>query len=153
MTHIEGEIVINRALEEVFDFVADERNEPLYNPRMLRAEKISPGPIGVGTRFRAETKTMRGSAEMVIEVTAYERLRRLGSSTQLSSMEIHGTLAFAPFPEGTRMHWEWDVEPRGLFKPFGSIVAWMGRRQERRIWANLKRYLEAQSDAVIVPQE
>jgi hypothetical protein len=90
---------------------------------------------------------------MVIEVTAYERLRRLGSSTQLSLMEIHGTLAFEPFREGTRMHWEWDVEPRGLFKPFGSIVAWMGRRQERRIWANLKRYLEAQSDAVIVPQE
>jgi hypothetical protein len=153
MTRIEGEIVINRPLEEVFDFVADERNEPRYNPRMLRAEKISPGPIGVGTRFRAETKTMRGSAEMVIEVTTYERLRRLGSSTQLSSMEIHGTLAFEPFPEGTRMHWEWDVEPRGLFKPFSSIVAWMGRRQERRIWANLKRYLEAQPDALSVPQE
>jgi hypothetical protein len=153
MTRIEGEIVINRPLEEVFDFVADERNEPRYTPRMLRAEKISPGPIGVGTRFRAETKTMRGSAEMVIEVTAYERLRRLGSSTQLSLMEIHGTLAFEPFRERTRMHWEWDVEPRGLFNPFSSRVAWMGRRQERRIWASLKRYLEAQPDALIVPQE
>jgi len=39
MAHIEGEIVIKRPVDEVFDFVADERNEPRYNPRMLRAER------------------------------------------------------------------------------------------------------------------
>jgi hypothetical protein len=33
----------------VFDFVADERNEPRYNPRICRAEKLSPGPVGRGT--------------------------------------------------------------------------------------------------------
>ena len=32
MVRIEGEIVIKRPVEEVFDFVADERNEPRYNP-------------------------------------------------------------------------------------------------------------------------
>jgi hypothetical protein len=32
---IGGEIFINRPVEEVFDFVADARNEPRYNPRML----------------------------------------------------------------------------------------------------------------------
>lgn len=54
---------------------------------------------------------MRGSAEL-LEVTAYERpAQGLASSTQLSSMEIGGTLDFDPVPEGTRMHWEWDVEP------------------------------------------
>lgn len=31
MAHVEGEIIINRPVEEVFDFVADERNEPHYN--------------------------------------------------------------------------------------------------------------------------
>jgi hypothetical protein len=141
-----GEIVINRPVEEVFDFVADERNEPRYNPLMLRAEKISPGPIGVGTRFRAETKTRRGSAEMMIECTAYERPRRLASSTQLSSMGIRGAVAFDPVPEGTRMYWEWDVEPRGLFKLMSPMIARMGRRQEQTIWTNLKRFLEARAD-------
>ena len=28
MVHIEGEIIIDRPVQEVFDFVADERNEP-----------------------------------------------------------------------------------------------------------------------------
>ncbi|HZC99498.1 MAG TPA: methyltransferase domain-containing protein [Actinomycetes bacterium] len=45
MIHIEGEIVINRSVEAVFDFVADERNEPRYNPRMRQAEKMSEGPM------------------------------------------------------------------------------------------------------------
>jgi hypothetical protein len=30
MVRVDGEIVINRLMEEVFDFVADEGNEPRY---------------------------------------------------------------------------------------------------------------------------
>ena len=37
--------------EEVFDFVADERNEPIYNPNILVSEKVTAGPIGAGSRF------------------------------------------------------------------------------------------------------
>ena len=51
--HVEGEMIIMRPVEEVFDFVADEPNEPAYNRRMVRTEKISPGAIGAGARFRA----------------------------------------------------------------------------------------------------
>ena len=58
MVPIEGEIVIKRPLEEVFDFVADERNEPRYNPQMRRVELVTPGPIGLGTRFRVEMTRM-----------------------------------------------------------------------------------------------
>ena len=56
---IAGDIVIERPVEEVFDFVADERNEPRFNPRILRAEKISPGPIGFGTRAEVKARVGR----------------------------------------------------------------------------------------------
>jgi hypothetical protein len=143
MARIEGEIVIARPVEAVFDFVADERNEPGFNPRMVRAEQISPGPIGVGTRFRAETTRMGRPVPMIIEFTAYERPRRLASTTHLSTMEIHGTLTFDPVPEGTRMRWNWDVRPRGLARLTSPMITRMGERQERTIWGNLKRLLEA----------
>jgi Polyketide cyclase / dehydrase and lipid transport len=77
MARIEGDLVINRPVEEAFDFVADERNEPCYNPRIRRAEQLSPGPIGRGTRFGAEARTRSRTVPMVIEITAYERPRRL----------------------------------------------------------------------------
>ena len=148
MVRIEGEILINRPAEEVFDFVADERNEPRYNPHMRRAEQISDGPIGLGTRFRAEIVSMGRPVEMVIEFTGYDRPRRLASSTHMSSMDTHGGLTFDPVPEGTRMRWSWDVEPRGILKLMSPLVAWMGRRQEQRIWTSLKHLLEGQATDV-----
>src|SRR5690349_1035328 len=128
MVRIDGEIVINRPVEEVFDFVADERNEPRYNPRMLRAEQVSPGPIGRGTRFQAEVTTMGRPSEMVIEFTDFERPRRLASSTHLSTMDIAGILTFDPLAEGTRMRWSWELRPRGMLKLMTPLVARMGRR-------------------------
>jgi len=144
MVGVEGEIVINLPVEDVFDFLADERNEPRFNPRMRGAEKISEGPIGVGTRFRAEVVSMGRPIEMVIEYTGYERPRRLASTTHMSSMDIQYTLTFEPVPEGTRMRWSGDLEPRGIFKLMSPMVARLGRRQERRIWTGLKRLLEGQ---------
>jgi hypothetical protein len=58
VARIEGEIVIERPIEEVFDFVADERHEPRFNARMVHAELISESPIGLGMRFRTELQTM-----------------------------------------------------------------------------------------------
>jgi uncharacterized protein YndB with AHSA1/START domain len=143
MVHIEGEIFINRPVEEVFDVVADERNEPRYNPRLLCVEQISSGPIGRGTQFRAATKTMGRPVQMTIEFTDYERPRHLASLTHLPTMEIRGALSFDPVPEGTRMGWSWELQPRGVLRLLRPLIARRGKRQEEAIWAGLKQFLEA----------
>lgn len=143
MAHVEGQIIIHRPVDEVFDFVADERNEPRYNPQMRRAEQISAGPIGVGTTFRAESTSLGRPVEMTIAYTNFERPQQLTSLTHLATMDIQGTLTFDPVPEGTRMRWFWELEPRGALKLMTPVVALIGRRQERTIWTALKQYLEA----------
>jgi hypothetical protein len=144
MARIEGEIMIHRPVEEVFDFVADERNEPRYNPRMVRAEMLTPEPVGLGSRFRAEMRTWPRPVVMSVEFTGYDRPRRLASTTRLSTMDIQGTLTFDPVPVGTRMRWSWQMRPRGLLKLLTLVMAGIGRRQEEAIWTGLKRVLEAQ---------
>jgi uncharacterized membrane protein len=148
MIHIEGEIDINRPVEEVFDAVADERNEPRYNPRLLWVEKISSGPIGRGTRFRAATKTIGRPVEMTIEFTDYQRPRRLGSSTHMPTMEIEGALSFDTVPQGTRMRWSWELQPQGVLRLLTPLITLMGRRQEETMWAGLKRFLETQEGSL-----
>ena len=143
VARVAGEIVISRPIEDVFDFVADERNEPRYNAHMLRAEKISEGPIGVGTRFRAELKTMGRTMPMVVQFTGFERPRRLASLTRSAMMETVGALTFEPAASGTLMRWEWDVRPHGPLKLMGPLVGIIGRRQERRVWGNLKQLLDS----------
>jgi len=131
MARIEGELVIHRPVQEVFDFVADERNEPRYNPRICRAEQLSPGPIGRGTRFRAEAVTLGRTTGMTIEYTIYERPRRLASSIRMPAADITGTLRFDPVTNGTRMGWSWLVRPRGLYRLLTPVIVRVGRRQEQ----------------------
>ena len=129
MGGISGELVINRPVEEVFDFIADERNEPRYNPRMLCADKLSPGPIGLGTRFSAQMTSRRRPVELTIELIGFDRPRRLASLTRLTTMEIRGTLTFDPVPEVTQMRWAWILQPRGLLKLLTPLVVRLGQPQ------------------------
>jgi len=140
---IQGAIDIKRSPEAVFDFVADERNECLFNPRMLSVSLLSDEPIGTGSRFQAVMKTGARKTDMVIEWTAFERPARLASVTRMRSMGIEGALTFEPAAGGTRMSWSWEIKPRRFLRAASPIVEWMGRRQEREIWASLKEVLEA----------
>jgi hypothetical protein len=100
VTRIDGEVVVERPVEEVIDLVADPRDEPLYNPDMARVELLTP------------------------------------------ALDTHGTLSFEPVAGGTRMRWNRELEPRGTYRLLGPLIAILGNRMERRIWAEMKRHLE-----------
>jgi len=59
---IEGEIIIKRTVEEVFDFCADESNEPRYNPRMTprRADLVRGDRPGLAVPGRDEDDGTKG---------------------------------------------------------------------------------------------
>ena len=142
MARIDGDIVIGRPVEAVFDYVADQSNEPQYNPQMVRAEKITAGPVGAGTRFRSAVASMGRTAGMLIECTGYDRPRRLDSVTTMRQADISYTLTFEPAAAGTRMHWSGQVRPKGALRLLGPAITRLGTRQEQRIWASLKRHME-----------
>jgi hypothetical protein len=96
MAGIEGEIIIARPVDVVFDYVADQSNEPQYNPQMVRAEKITAGPVGKGTRFRSAVASMGRTAEMLIECTGYDRPTRFATTTTMRQADISYTLRFDP---------------------------------------------------------
>ena len=144
MAKIHGSTVIARPVEEVFDFVADERNEPKYNRRMVRVDKVTPGPITDGTRWSATVESRGQPIELNIEVTDYTRPSRLASTTRMPAAEIRGAVTFEPAPGGTRMRWSWELQPKGALRLMGPVIARLGRRQETEIWAGLKRYMERQ---------
>jgi carbon monoxide dehydrogenase subunit G len=143
MATIEGEIYIERPPEVVFDFVADERNEPRYNPKMTAVSLVSTPPIGDGSRFTATMKSRARTFTMMIEFTDFERPTRLGSVSTVGPMRTVGALTFEPKGSGTLLSWSWNIRLRGVTKLAAPIVSWMGRRQEYAIWTGLKTMLEA----------
>ena len=80
---------------------------------------------------------------VLLEFTAFERPVRLGSHSSFSGIITDGELTFEAIGDSTRMRWVWDIQPTGILKMFTPLVVSMGRRQETRIWSQLKQCLEA----------
>jgi uncharacterized protein YndB with AHSA1/START domain len=143
MPHINGEVTIAAPVSEVFDMVADERNEPRYNPRIVRAEKVTEGPVGRGARFVAEPKSMGAKGEMTLEVLEYERPHRLHNVVRSSYMQVDGTLTFQEVDGGTRLSWDWNMGLVGPMRVLSPVLAIIGPSWERRNWVGLKEYMES----------
>jgi uncharacterized protein YndB with AHSA1/START domain len=143
MAHIVGEVMIEAPVEEVFDLVADERNEPRYNSRIVCAEKLSEGPVGQGSLFVAQPRGMGSKGRMTLEVLEYDRPRRLHNIVRSSYMNVEGTLTFEETDGGTRLRWEWDMGLVGPMQLMSPALALVGPRWERRNWVGLKHYIES----------
>ncbi|RYU10195.1 SRPBCC family protein [Nocardioides iriomotensis] len=146
MTRIAGEVVIAAPVEAVFDLVADERNEPRYNPRIARAEKVSAGPVEAGARFVAQPKGMGARGEMTLEIVEYDRPHRLHNVVRSSYLRVDGTLDFDEVEGGTRLRWDWDMSLVGPMRVLSPVLALVGPRWERRNWVGLKTYVESRPD-------
>ena len=146
MPRIAGEITIEAPVDEIFDLVADERNEPKYNPRILRAEKVTEGPLGPGSRFVAEPKSMGARGAMTLEVLEYERPHRLHNLVRSSYLQVDGTVTFEEVADATRLTWDWDMDLVGPLRLLTPLLAAIGPRWERRNWVGLKNYVEAGRD-------
>ncbi len=68
---VENSIMINRPIEEVFEYVSTPENDPTWVPVSLRHQRILPGPMRVGMTTQEDLKflgrTSRDTSWEVIE--------------------------------------------------------------------------------------
>lgn len=142
MSRVRGSVDIARPVDVVFDVVADQRNEPSYNPTMTAATKVTDGPIGVGTRFEAVVLTRGRPQRVTVDYTGFERPHRIDSHSTIAGASVDGHVQCDPSPAGTRFSWDWTVTLTGPARFAGPLVGLIGRRRERTIWTGLKNHLE-----------
>ena len=147
MSRVRGSLDIACPVEVVFDAVADQRNEPSYNPAMTHANKVTPGPIAVGTTFEATVMSRGSPRPVTIEYTGFERPHRIHSRSVMEGATVDGHIQCDPTPAGTRFSWDWTVTLTGPARFAGPLIGVVGRRQERTIWTGLKAHLEDTTSA------
>jgi hypothetical protein len=138
---MKGELkcVVNRPVEEVFDFLADIRNEAAWNPRVVRIEKTSEGPIGAGTAFHGLYK---GIGPLHTELVEYERPRRLSFRSSGPRMRIAGTFILSVVEGKSNVALNADLEPQGLFRVLAPLMTPLIKRQNAAAAIRLKEALE-----------
>ncbi|HXT90173.1 MAG TPA: SRPBCC family protein [Trebonia sp.] len=82
MQAFQNTVTIQRPAEEVFAFLADFENIPMWNYAIEKTTKASTGPTGVGTRYR-QTRSIPDRSVEDFEVTVFEPASRLAIHGQI----------------------------------------------------------------------
>jgi carbon monoxide dehydrogenase subunit G len=134
-----GEATISRPPEDVFDFLADARNEPQWLPGALSVEKTSEGPVGPGTTF---VGTYRRAGRVELELVEFERPRRVTIRARSKIVDFDDAIDLTPSGAGTRLGALMTAHPRGAMRLVTPLMARTMRRRFAANWTRLAPALE-----------
>ncbi len=143
MAQIQNSITINRPIEQVFAFVADYHNNVKWQTGVIAAEFTSPGPVGVGTKYKYDAEIMGRKLETTGELTAYDPPRITAWKATSGPFPMSGSTTFESVPGGTRVVDVIEAEPGGFFKLAGPLLVAQIRGQLEKDVKKLKELLEA----------
>ena len=132
MTILQEQIDVSRPVHEVFTYVADFTTTREWDSTATAAEKLTPGPVDVGTRFAVTCAAPVGSIKLVYEVTRLETDRGITLRGSSRFFTIEDRITFTP--TGTRTRIDYRAEfffpsiLKRLAKTFESGLQRMGRR-------------------------
>lgn len=138
-------ILIQRPLEEVFNFCFDLENELLWNPEgLLSLKALTPKPIVVGTKFLAVWK---GSPPMTCEYTCIEYPGDWTVYASGKGMDIEVSGQVSSQDIGTRLTVTMTLFPRGFMKLLSPVLKSSFQRGEVKNLASVKAYMEGTEQA------
>ena len=123
--------------EQVFDTLADLRNETQWNSRVSSAELLSGEPIELGSRF----SIVNGGTPYEVTITTYDRPSRLVVEAS-GKPDLTIAYTFTPTGEGTDLESVFDFRPRGVLRMLFPLLAPVIRRDVPKQYASLKALCE-----------
>ena len=136
----ERSILIGRPPEEVFAFCSDLRRELEWNPDARAVEKLTDGPVGMGTRYRARWAR---TGTTLVELVRFDPPHDWETASQAMGMEVRANGRVEAVPAGSRYTVRLALHPRGLARLLAPLALLAMRRQELRNMERIKRTLEA----------
>jgi carbon monoxide dehydrogenase subunit G len=129
---------IKRPPADVFGFLRDKDKYPQKpGSPVLALEQTTPGPAGVGTRYREVVQMLpfvRG--EILSAVTRFDPPRHLEEDFEGAGMKGHLAYEFLSDGDGTRLIQRETLEMKGLLCLLSPFVKRMlGRQLQRRLEA------------------
>jgi uncharacterized membrane protein len=144
MAHAENSLVINRPIEDVFGFILDGTNNPLWRPGVALIQRLTPLPDGLGSKFKQAMQGPGGKIEADYEIVEYEPNSRIEFQVTAGPARPHGTYRFRAEGRGTQVSFSLDFQPRGLQKLMNGMIEKQMRAEVGNL-ARLKEYLESGS--------
>ena len=117
------EVEIERPVDDVFAFLADFENMSAWNYAVLRVDKLTQGPVGVGTLFHLTRRT--DEQDFAISALDAPRLVQV-TSRRSTSPPLMMQFKLEPSAAGTRVRDSWNLDLGG--SPLEHVGAYGVRR-------------------------
>jgi hypothetical protein len=141
-----GSVVIDRPIEEVFEFLANGTNDPKFSPRVQEMAKTTDGPVGVGTVYASTVKDAGVKTKREFELTAFEPPRKIRwkeVSKNLVSVP-DGGYDLAPANGGTEVTFFNEFEGRGPGRLLAGFAARAAQKDADGFGERMKRAVEGE---------
>lgn len=112
-------VLIARAPAEVFAYLAAFENVPKWNYAIVATEQESPGPIGVGTRFR-QTRSQPIYSQESFMVTVFDPPHRLSINGRLGPFDAQLTYELTADGDGTQLVNDVELRSRSLIEKLAA---------------------------------
>lgn len=142
MINLDLGTLIDKPVKDVFAFVADPNNMSKWNSAVVSLQQVTPGAVGVGTKFKSVGEMMGRRIEGEMQVTAYEPDAKCGYQVNAGPMQVTLTLAFKPVGTGTKISLNAQGNPGGIFKLAEPVMAGRVKSMMEENLARLKSVLE-----------
>ena len=123
--------------QQVFDTLADMRNETRWNNRVSNAELESAEPIGAGARFTI----VNGGTSYDANIAVYEPPSRLVIEAN-GKPDLTIAYTFTAAGEGTKLESDFEFRPKGALKIVFMLLTPVIRRDVSKQYASLKALCE-----------
>jgi uncharacterized protein YndB with AHSA1/START domain len=141
----EATVVVDRPIEEVFDFLADGENDKKFSSRVLEIAKKTDGPIGEGTVYSSTVKDAGIKTEREFELVVFERPTRL-RWRELSNAPVvvpEGGYDLVAEGGGTKVTLFNELEGRGFGKLIKGFALRSARKSADDMVGSIKTVIEA----------
>ena len=149
MIRVEKSGVIERPVEEVFAYIADQTNAPAWQSGLVEVRRTTEGPIGVGTKHTLARMFMGRRMEADNEYVAYEPNRRIAFKVTSGPMRAEASYLFEAVAEGTRVTSTIEMDTSGFLSLAEPLIAAGLRREIKAAIPVLKDLLENQRVATV----
>ena len=146
MYEVEGTVVINRPIEEVFAYLANPENASQWQGAVVEAKQTSEGPVGVGTTGKMTSQFLGRRGESTWEITEFELNKKATLKSTSGPVPYEQSATFESVDEGTKVTLVAEFDIGGFYKLAEPLFTRMGHRQAEADFANLKDLVEALSE-------
>lgn len=135
--------VINRPIEEVFDFVADFCTLPRYDRWVESARRTDDGPIGTGSKWTHRRIQGRRRFDAPIELVEFASPRRFVMASGSRGFDVRSTMTFEQVePDETKVTEVLEMRLSGLPRLFERMIRRQVPGQAEEVHRRLKAILE-----------